>query len=260
MLLALLLAAQAAASAPAALLPAVAAERAFAARAQADGQWTAFRATAAPDAIMLAPGPVNAHEALRGFSSDPAVAVMWWPARVWTSCDDTLAVTTGPWVRNGGTKVGTFTNVWRREADGQWRWVYGNGREIPRAIEAPDAPLVVRAICPDDRKADQVSEEQGTWLQRDGRMPGEWGLPLEPIPRAPAVASGRSADGTLRWEVHHRPEQGANAYIFQVIQTRASGSRTVPQAVGSPAPMGTAEQLVVAEAHGFASGEPARTP
>lgn len=228
---------------------AVAAERAFAARAQVEGQWTAFRATAAPDAIMLAPGPINAHRFLQRFRQDPKVAVMWWPARVWTSCDGSMAVTTGPWVRRGGTSVGTFTTVWRREADGRWRWVYDNARETPRAVEAPDEPLVIPAAC--SGATAQADDHPHMWVQREGHMPGEWGMPMEPVPETPPVAGGVSSDGTLRWEVHRRPDHGANAYTFQVWQGSAAlRANPPPPARFDPRPE-VGDRLVVVEAHGF---------
>lgn len=235
---------------------AVAAERAFAARAQVEGQWTAFRATAASDAIMLAPGPINAHQFLARFTSDPKVAVMWWPARVWTSCDGSMAVTTGPWVRKGGTQVGTFTTVWRREPDGRWRWVYDNGRETPAAIEAPDEPVIQRAACPGEAPPAPNSAIPGTWLQREGRMPGEWGLPVELLSDDPPEEAGRSADETLRWEIHHIPERGPHAYLFKLWQLTARRPAEVPRSVGSKPPSPTGIQLVVVEAHGFTDPVP----
>src|SRR5882762_4624375 len=96
------------------------AERAFAASAQTDGQWEAFRATAAPDAIMYAPSPVNA-QALLAHLPTPAARLNWYPAHTITSCDGTLAFSTGPWSSSSGS--GRFTTIWRRDAAG-WRWIY----------------------------------------------------------------------------------------------------------------------------------------
>ena len=121
MILALLLAA--AAPAP---MSAIDAERAFAADAQKEGQWTAFRRYAAPDAVMFVPEKVNAQAWLKD-RVDPPTSVYWWPGRSYVSCDGSVAVNTGPWVRGYGKAVGYFTTVWVRQADGGWKWIYDGG-------------------------------------------------------------------------------------------------------------------------------------
>ena len=118
MILALLLAA--------APVSAIDAERAFAADAQKNGQWTAFRKYAADDALMFVPEKVNAQSWLAG-RTDPPASVFWWPGRSYVSCDGSVAVNTGPWVRGYGKAVGYFTTVWVRQADGAWKWIYDGG-------------------------------------------------------------------------------------------------------------------------------------
>lgn len=121
MITALLLAA--AAPAP---MSAIDAERAFAADAQKIGQWTAFRKYAADDAAMFVPERVNAQAWLKD-RTDPPTSLYWWPGRSYVSCDGTVAVNTGPWVRSFGKAVGYFTTIWTRQADGSWKWIYDAG-------------------------------------------------------------------------------------------------------------------------------------
>jgi hypothetical protein len=206
---------------------AVEAERAFAAEAQTKGQWTAFRKYAAPDAIMMAPGTVNAHKFLERFASDPKVPVMWWPARVWVSCDDSLAVTTGPWVRRGGTQVGSFTTVWRREADGAWRWVYDNGRELPAAVDAPDEPAEEAVYCGGQpRGLDLSLRDPLPLVQFEGRALNEGREALATIRWGEAVASGQSRDRSLRWEVVRVEGGGADAYALRIFARTRNHERT----------------------------------
>lgn len=139
MILSLLLAAAAPQSA-------VDAERAFAAAAQTQGQWTAFRQYAAPDGVLFVPEQVNAQQWLAG-RADPPAAVMWWPAEAWVSCDGSTAVTTGPWVRNGGKLKGYFTTVWQKQPDGSWKWLLDHGDVLERPRPAGDRPVVHRASC-----------------------------------------------------------------------------------------------------------------
>ncbi|HET9353223.1 MAG TPA: hypothetical protein VFO32_04435 [Sphingomicrobium sp.] len=113
-------------------MTAIDAERAFAADAQKSGQWTAFRKWATDDAIMFVPQAGSAHEFLKG-KADPPVAVFWWPGRSYVSCDGSTAINSGPWVRGWGKSIGYFTTVWRRQADGSWKWLLDHGDALAEA-------------------------------------------------------------------------------------------------------------------------------
>ena len=125
---------------------AIDAERAFAEAAQTEGQWTAFRTFAADSAVMFVPREINAHEFLEG-REDPVIAVMWWPAESYISCDGTTAVNSGPWVRPRAS--GYFTTVWQQQADGNWRWRLDHGDALAVPRPAGEEPTVRRATCPD---------------------------------------------------------------------------------------------------------------
>lgn len=157
---------------------AIDAERAFNAAAQAKGQWTAFRDYAAPEAVMFVPQPINAQQWLKD-RADPPRSVEWWPSESFVSCDGSLAVNTGGWKRPDGS-VGYFTTVWKRQADGSWKWLIDHGDTLSRPRAAPDAPATRSASC-------------------DG---GQGGI-ISPVPRGKG-ASGMAADRTLfwRWEVN----------------------------------------------------------
>ena len=123
---------------------AIEAERAFAADAQAIGQWAAFRKWAAPDATMFVPQPIKAKEWLKD-REEPAKAVEWWPTASWVSCDGTLAVNTGG-TRWPDGRIGSFTTVWARRPEG-WRWLMDKGNDISTAIARVKKPREVRASC-----------------------------------------------------------------------------------------------------------------
>ena len=72
----------------------VKAELSFARLAQEKGQWTAFRETAADEAIMFTPELVNAQQWLKG-KADPPQAVDWQPHKIFMSCDGSIGVSTG---------------------------------------------------------------------------------------------------------------------------------------------------------------------
>jgi hypothetical protein len=117
----------------------IAAEIGFNQRAQQKGQWTAFRETAANDAVIFVPQPTLALGWLKG-KVDPVVPVKWQPHNAFMSCDGKTGVTTGAWERPDGS-VGYFTTVWQfvetnARGDGAWKWVLNHGD----TLAAPRAP------------------------------------------------------------------------------------------------------------------------
>ncbi len=134
------------AAAEPATMSAIDAERAFVADAQKLGQWTAFRKYAAPKAVMFVPQRTNAQEFLAPLK-DPPHSVYWWPGRSYVSCDGSVAINTGPWVRGFGKAVGYFTTVWVRQADGGWKWAYDAGDELEFARDEGGDIKPVIAAC-----------------------------------------------------------------------------------------------------------------
>ena len=177
--------------AAASIATAVDAERAFAADAQKNGQWTAFTKWSADDALMFVPKPVNAHEFLKD-RKDPPVAIFWWPTKSFVSCDGATAINYGPWVRDGGKAVGYFTTVWRRQADGSWKWVYDGGDGL-KEITAEGKDAAVRtASCSGKPRPDSGN------------------------PSNPGHGKGFSADGTLsyQWSVEADGSRQFKAFLF----------------------------------------------
>lgn len=103
-----------------------AAERAFA----ADGLKLGFRDAMlkhmTPDAIVFNPAPVSARELYSARPSEGGPKVEWWPAFVVASKSGDLGLSTGP-TRYDGRPGGWYSSIWRKDADGTWRWVYDGG-------------------------------------------------------------------------------------------------------------------------------------
>lgn len=117
----------------------ISAEIAFARLAQEKGQWTAFRETAAKDAVMFDPEPNLAQAWLKG-RADPPAAVKWQAHKAFMSCDGKTGATTGAWQRPNGT-FGYFTTIWQfiqknERGDGEWKWVVDHGD----ALTTPRVP------------------------------------------------------------------------------------------------------------------------
>ncbi|HEY0112244.1 MAG TPA: hypothetical protein VGB59_03735 [Allosphingosinicella sp.] len=201
MIIALLLAAAAPADA-------VEAERAFAERAQTEGMWTAFRATAAEGAIMFVPKPTKAQAWLKG-RKDPPQGYMWWPGQAYVSCDGAMAVTTGPSVL--GKARGYFTTLWERRPDGEWRWLFDHGDALEKPRSAGEQPRVRKATCKGLPRRSSLS----ILGMEDGLATG--------IGAGSVTEKGTSADGSLKWEWTVAPDGSRTvaAYLW-------NGSRHEP--------------------------------
>jgi len=156
---------------------AVDAERAFAAAAQARGQWTAFRDYAEADAVMFVPQATKAQEWLKG-RKDPAKSVEWWPVESWVSCDGNLAVNTGGSRWPSGA-VGYFTTVWKRQPDGSWKWIVDHGDGLQAERPRPAEPKTTRAACLNafnnlDSFADPKAAASDFRKSVDGSMMYDW--------------------------------------------------------------------------------------
>jgi ketosteroid isomerase-like protein len=106
-------------------------ERAFA-RTMAARDHAAFSSFLSEEAIFLGRSAVlrgkrAVAEGWRGYFEGARAPFSWKPERVEVLDSGTLALSTGPVFDPDGKRVGTFSSVWRREADGRWRIVLDNG-------------------------------------------------------------------------------------------------------------------------------------
>lgn len=123
----------------------VATEIAFARAVQQDGQWTAFRRFATEDAWMFVPEPVQAQAWLKD-RADPEQPVRWQAHKVWTSCDGSLAITSGAAQWPGGAN-GIFLTVWERQQDGTYRWEADLGGMVATPDPVPESVTTQVASC-----------------------------------------------------------------------------------------------------------------
>lgn len=125
-----------------------AAERAFAADGLALGMKGSFLRHMADDAIVLEPGPVSAKAAYAARSSQGEPKLEWWPAWVVAARSGDLGLSTGPAAINGRRSV-WYATIWRKDADGRWRWIYdGGGAADAVASPGPEVPAVVGPLAP----------------------------------------------------------------------------------------------------------------
>jgi len=160
----------------------IAAELAFARLAREKGTWTAFRETATDDALWPSPGWVNVRQSLAG-TPDPAQAIVWEPDRVWSSCDGSFALSTGPATYPSGRKT-RFATIWQRQDNGEYKWVLDQGFDLEPGYQNPEMIAAQVAECGERRARDPH------WKPRRGL----------------AWQSGQSDDGTLTWTTELAPD------------------------------------------------------
>ena len=165
----------------------IAAEIGFARLAQEKGQWTAFRETSHPDAVMFVPERVKARDWLKS-QQDPAEAVKWQPHAVYVSCDGNSGVTTGAWQK--GPANGFFTTVWTRDEKGRLSWILDHGDALTTPREAPDFIASKLGVC--------------------GSRPA---VPIEAGGEGEDMAVGLSGDQTLSWTSTVRADKSRRVTI-----------------------------------------------
>lgn len=119
-------------------LAVVAAERAFAADSARLGLTASFTKWSTPDAIVIQGDRVRSvREAWPPADPRPAdePELAWWPGFAGISRSGDFGFTTGPFALNG-RRAGHYFTVWRRQADGDWKWIYDGGSEAS-AVGAP---------------------------------------------------------------------------------------------------------------------------
>ena len=123
-------------------------ERSFARHAAEKGVPDAFRTYIAEDGLMFAPDPKPGKALLRAAPKGPGGALEWWPVYAGMSVSGDLGFSTGPYVMEGerGKAHGHFFTIWKKQADGSWRWVIDHGTPTltpaiePRGAEVASLP------------------------------------------------------------------------------------------------------------------------
>jgi ketosteroid isomerase-like protein len=120
--------------------PVVAAERAFAADGRALGIKASFLRHSAGDALLLSPDPVNAHahlsQAPDAVPGQKRPLLIWWPLWAGIARSGDLGFTTGPF-RLDDRPIGHYFTIWKKQADGGWKWVFDAGVDADPTGEAP---------------------------------------------------------------------------------------------------------------------------
>lgn len=255
--------------------PVIAAERAFAARAAEVGIAPSFLEFMADDAIVFAPDPTSA-KALYSARPPPktpkegGTLLAWWPNWAGMAASGDLGFTTGPAEVNGKRSVIYFT-VWKRQADGSWKWIYDGGADGDADhAPGPGAPVLTlaagarTALAPVTAFA-QVQALEATLAQaaatdatdayqqvlaKDARVQGSPAAPAT-TPRAVAeelasrahaidfsfLGGGASAAGDLAWTYGDARWPGGRGHYVRIWRRDDIGWRLVfDQVLEAPPP------------------------
>lgn len=118
------------------------AERAFAADGLTMGVKRSFLKHMADDAIIFTPAPASARAFYEARPAEAGPRLEWWPAWVVAARSGDLALSAGPSFVDGKPS-GWFSSIWRKDADGVWRWIYdGGGAADPVSAPVQATPAV----------------------------------------------------------------------------------------------------------------------
>ncbi|MCI1186665.1 nuclear transport factor 2 family protein [Hymenobacter sp. DH14] len=125
----------------------LAAESSFAEQVTKNGMKTAFLTNAAPTAMVVENGKlVEAQAAWNTRPVKPNTRLTWYPLLADVAQTGDLGYTTGPWTmlqNDRAQAAGEYVTLWRKQPDGQWKYVVNMG--IERIGVPPSAPATVPA-------------------------------------------------------------------------------------------------------------------
>lgn len=186
-----------------------AADFAFAKMAREEGQWTAFRAYAASDAVIHGRNGLIPAQSWLADQQDPEQSVAWGPNAVWSSCDGTLAASFGRFVEPEG-QVGSYVTIWELQGDNSYKYTYDLGTpDDPQPVQQPEEQLPEGAIVVPGLTA------------IEGRVADcPEAVPMSPdiaVPAGTASATKRAKDQTLEWTWLHGPD-GARSVVVNWLR------------------------------------------
>lgn len=138
-------------------------EHAFARMAAEKNTRDAFMAYIADDGLLFRPGAVNGKRWMLDHPlppSDKRPLLAWQPILAMMARAGDLGFTTGPWQAKEDIKdekasaYGHFVTVWKKQADGSWKFVVDLGISHPQQALGPAKPWQ-----PDGRKIDEKVDE-----------------------------------------------------------------------------------------------------
>jgi ketosteroid isomerase-like protein len=123
--------------------PLIEADEAFNTMAQQQGVGDAFLAYSAEDPVLIRQGsmPLIGRSAFHdAFAEGPGPALSWEPLRAEIAGSGDLGYTFGRYIlrERGAIKAhGVYVSIWKKQADGSWKFVLDGGGTTPREVILP---------------------------------------------------------------------------------------------------------------------------
>lgn len=151
-------------------------EQAFSKMAEEQNARDAFMAFIADDGLLFRPGAVNGKKWMNEHPvppSDKKPLLAWQPSFAGMAASGDMGFTTGPWEAKGDINdekpsgYGHFVTVWKKQADGSWKFVVDLGISHPQSggpqshWEPPDAKMK------ETNKSVDLSISREVLLERD---------------------------------------------------------------------------------------------
>jgi ketosteroid isomerase-like protein len=196
-------------------------ERAFAKKSMDTNAREAFLAFIADDGILFNPEPELGKPVWEKRPA-PQFTLDWWPTYADISRSADLGWTTGPWeigLKDGKKLHGYFSTVWRKQADGTWKFVTDMGAMMPEAAKRGGEPgpldpaKLEKSAAPVDPK-----EAEGALLDVDKSLGATAGKGLEDAYK-PLLAQ----DVRLMRE-GHAPFVGREAAVLRLSEEKGTFS------------------------------------
>ena len=124
----------------------IGAEARFAAEAAESGTPKAFMNFSTPTSVVVENGQLSAaHDVWRTRPHQPGTKLSWRPVMADAAQSGELGYTTGPWTfsKNGETlAAGDYLTVWRKQANGEWKFAVDMGIEHGPTATAPGTDVL----------------------------------------------------------------------------------------------------------------------
>ncbi len=149
----------------------VATERAFSKLSEEKGMKDAFATYIEDDGILVRGGTFVKGKEWTLARPSPPVTLTWWPAHANISSSGDMGWTTGPYeLRQPGSEevgYGNFATLWRKQADGTWRFAIDLGNHYDSASTDKSTPTLKATASPGAAKAADASAEKAALLAAD---------------------------------------------------------------------------------------------
>lgn len=212
----------------------IAAERGFAARSVEKGTKDAFLANMAADAILFRPGPVPGMKWFEGQPAKDDGRLEWAPDLAAVANTGDMGYTSGPWQYTDEKNIahGHFCTVWRRQADGTWKFAIDEGA-AHAAVDLEVHPVTPEWSDPREREEQRTHQEKPVTIgTQDQLLAADRELSRNIAESGWAKAFGPWADADIRvCRPAALPADGRDAAL-KLLGARAGKTTLTPAGAG----------------------------